>query len=131
MLHKPASAPAELRVALDAIPDSAWNVSPDLSSDTEIRSWTQVDIGGRLTTVWRTQVVAEDVLIEANRQSFNDSEGKRWGDGRMVARIPLNVLFDPTRDIAAKLREGDRDHLGHWLDSEDARPFRTFKGRIT
>lgn len=130
MLHKPAPAPAELRVALDKLPESAWNVSPDLSSDTEIRSWAQVDIAGRLTTVWRTQVVAEDVLLEANRQSFNDSEGKRWGDGRMVARIPLNVLFDPTRDIAAKLREGDRDHLEHWLDSEDARPFRTFKGKI-
>lgn len=116
----------ELRKALDDLPDSAWTVG-DVGED-YVRSWTQVDIGGNLTTVWRTQYLEDDVLQAENRQRYNDSEGKRWGNGRMVARVPLNVVFDESRDIAKKMREGDRDHLKWWLSSEDARPFRTFKG---
>lgn len=118
----------QLRQALEALPDSAWTVGE--VTDEYIRSWTQIEIAGTLSTVWRTQYVEDETLQAANRQMYNDSEGKRWGDGRMVARIPLNVVFDENRQIAEKMREGDRDHLKHWLNSDDAKPFRTFKGTV-
>lgn len=75
----------------------------------------------------RTEYLADEELLEDNRQLYNDSDGKRWGDGKVVARIPLNKFY---ADLAGKIREGDKDHLKWWLDQSDNRMFRTFKGRI-
>jgi hypothetical protein len=71
-----------------------------------------------------------DELIEANQRSFEESHGKRFGDGQIVGRIPLNVLFDPKTQLAAKIREGDRDHMKWFLNSDAARPYRTFRGKV-
>lgn len=124
----PTSPDPELKKALEALPDSAWTVR-EVNED-YVRSSATLDIKGRMTEVWRTQYIADDLLQEANRQEFNDSEGKRWGDGRVVARIPLNVLYDPSNELVQKMQEGDRDHMKWWLNSEGARPFRTFKGNV-
>lgn len=78
----------------------------------------------------RTEYLGEEELIALNQQELAESEGKRFGDGKVVARVPLNMLFGNETEIAAKLREGDRDHLRWWLNSEKARPFRTFRGRV-
>jgi hypothetical protein len=47
-----------------------------------------------------------------------------------VARIPLNVLYDPKTQIIEKLQQGDKDHMKWFLNSEKARPWRNFRGRI-
>lgn len=80
--------------------------------------------------VMKTEYLADNELVEQNKALFNESEGKRWGDGQVVGRIPLNVLYSSQHQIAEKLREGDRDHIRWWLNSEHALPYRTFKGRI-
>jgi hypothetical protein len=80
--------------------------------------------------VIKTEFLADDELIEDNKRLYNESEGKRWGDGQVVGRIPLNVLYSSQHQIVEKLQEGDRDHIKWWLNSEHARPYRTFKGRI-
>ena len=76
----------------------------------------------------KTENLAESALLEANKQAYNDSEGKRWGDGQVAARVPLNVLYQG--ELAKKIKEGDRDHMRWWLNHEQARPYRTFKGRV-
>lgn len=116
---------------LASLPEESWIPVPGLSGADYVRSYTLIDIGGIPTEVWRTQYLADADLQALNTHEFNESEGKRWGDGKVVARVPLNVLLDPKHEIAAKKREGDRDHLKWWLDSEAAKPFRTFKGRIS
>lgn len=78
----------------------------------------------------RTEYLGEETLIAANQESFNDSQTKRFGDGKVVGRVPLNMLFGSETELSRKLKEGDRDHLKWWLNSEQARPFRTFRGRI-
>jgi hypothetical protein len=40
------------------------------------------------------------------------------------------VLYSSQHQIMEKIKEGDRDHFRWWLNSEHARPYRTFKGRI-
>jgi hypothetical protein len=80
--------------------------------------------------VQRTEYLAEAALIESNRQAFDESEGKRFGDGRIVARIPLNVLYGSTSEIAAKLKQGDQDHLKWFLNRDEGRPWRRFRGRL-
>ena len=68
--------------------------------------------------IQRTEYLAEDTLIESNRQSFDESQGKRFGDGKIVARIPLNILYGSKSEVAKKLKEGDSDHLRWFLNRD-------------
>lgn len=113
---------------LAALPEESW--TPFEWGDDYVRSVTYLDIGGVMTEAWRTQYLADDLLQKANTEEYNDSETKRWGDGRVVARVPLNVLYDPKNQLIEKMREGDRDHMKWWLNNPDNTPFRTFKGKV-
>lgn len=126
MSERRSAAPQAVQDALNRLPDSAWT-RYEVTED-YVRSYTMIDIGGVMTRAERTQYLADDLLQRANADDFNDSHGKRWGDGRVVARIPMNKIFQS--EFADKLRAGDRDFTKWWLNSEAARPFRTFKGRI-
>ena len=78
----------------------------------------------------KTENLIEAELIARNRESFNDSHGKRFKDdamGTKIASTPLNVFY---RDIAPRLKEGDDDYLKWWLNHENNRPYRTFRGRV-
>jgi hypothetical protein len=111
-----------------SIQEFSW--TPFERTEDYIRSFTIISIDGMPVRAERTQYLADETLQRANTQEFNDSDGKKWGDGKVVARLPMNVLFDPANQIAKKLKEGDRDHMTWWLNSDAARPFRTFKGRM-
>ena len=82
---------------------------------------------GEGSFIVRTEYLADEALAESNRQQFDDSQGKRFGDGRVIARVPLNKFF---AELSGKIRQGDKDHAKWWLNSDEARPFRTFRGRI-
>lgn len=73
----------------------------------------------------RTEYLAEDTLLEQNRQLLNESDGKSFGDGRVVARVPLNKLY---QDFAG--RWNDADFTRWYLNRDENRPFRTFRGKI-
>lgn len=78
----------------------------------------------------KTENIVEDELLEANRQSFNESFGQRFRDdpiGTRVASIPLNVYY---RDIAPRMKLGDKDFMRWWLNREQNRPYRTFRGNL-
>lgn len=50
----------------------------------------------------------------------------RWGDGKIVAMWPAVVT-------AKLMKDGiwaDKDAMKHWLNSDDAKPWRTRKGRV-
>mgnify|MGYP007122509218 CR=1 FL=1 len=120
--------PSPYDEAMARLPESAWTLF-ERTEDYD-RSFAVLTVGGEHKPVYRTQYRADEMLQKANTQEYNDSEGKRWGDGKVVARLPLNVIFDGKNQLAEKIREGDRDHMKYWLNSEAARPFRTFKGRV-
>lgn len=75
----------------------------------------------------KTENLAEDALLESNRERLNDSQGRRFGDGKVVASIPLNVFY---RDFARRLKDGDEDFAKWWLNHDQNRPYRTFRGRV-
>ena len=108
------------------IPDHLWE--PDgVSSDGLRRHYVYwVDKANGLG-FRKTENLVEDELISRNRESFNDSHGKRFGDGKIVASVPLNVFY---RDFASRLKDGDEDFVKHWLNSDQNRPYRTFRGRV-
>lgn len=86
---------------------------------------------GSVSYVYRTRPRHLSNFLAENKRKLADSQTKRFGDGQIVASIPLNVLFDPATQLAEKLREGDRDHLKWFLDRDEAKPWRTFRGRLT
>lgn len=115
------------------------NSKPDYSSIPD-DAWTLFEVDGNVhrykcrlndtQTVIKTVTVGDETLIKANQDEFFESKGRSFGEGRVVARIPMNVLLDPSKQIVQKLQEGDRDHLRWFLNSEDARKWRNFRGDL-
>lgn len=111
------------------IPDEAWEFEK-FSEDGLRRHYVywidrEKGLGFR-----KTENMVEEQLLAQNRESLNDSYGKRFRDdplGTKVASIPLNIFY---RDFAQRLREGDTDFVKHWLNSEQNRPYRTFRGHL-
>jgi hypothetical protein len=64
-------------------------------------------------------------IFEDNQRELNDSAGKRWGDGKIAARIPLGFYFDK---LAPAKRAGDERYIKKILNDSDYRKFRTFGG---
>jgi hypothetical protein len=67
-----------------------------------------------------------DPLIENNKQRFNDSVGKKYGDGQIIASIPNDIYWNT---IVPMEKNGDDKAITRWLNDSDNRAFRTFKGR--
>lgn len=82
---------------------------------------------GDVEYVYRRAPRAIAAMLEANKQALNDSDGKRFGDGQIVGRIPLNILY---RDVAPYMQQGDKDFLKWFLNRDENRPYRTFRGKI-
>jgi hypothetical protein len=114
-----------VRAALALLPDSAW--TPYEVTEDYVRSFAMLDLGGQQVRAERCQYLADDLLQKANAHEYAESEGKRWGDGRVVARLPLNKWFSELRD---HVRDGDKDHLNWWLNKPENKPFRTFRGKV-
>lgn len=76
--------------------------------------------------ILRTETPVDD-LIADNAMEFNASAEKRWGDGKVVARIPLNLFFDK---LAEPMKQRDKKYISRFLNDGDNRVFRTFKGTV-
>jgi hypothetical protein len=83
-----------------------------------------MDIGDAWVVKTETPV---DDLLAANAEDFNNSLGQRFGDGKVVARLPLNMFFDK---LAEPMKQRDRKYLKRFLNDADNAAFRTFKGNI-
>jgi hypothetical protein len=66
-------------------------------------------------------------LVEYNKKNFNQVGSlDRWGEGKIVARIPLTLYYQLKRE--GKL--DDQAYMSRWLNSPDNRFFRTRPGRV-
>ncbi len=68
-----------------------------------------------------------DPILEDNQRRLNDSAGQRFGDGQVVASIPMNLYFD--KIVPAK-KAGDEAYIKRLLNDSDYAKLRTFGGRI-
>jgi hypothetical protein len=111
------------------IPDHAWEFE-GMSSDGLRRHyihWVDRENG---IAFRKTENVVEEELLKFNQESLNISHGQRFRDepmGTKIASTPLNIFY---RDIAPRLREGDDDFMKWWLNHDQNRPYRTFRGRV-
>lgn len=68
--------------------------------------------------------VLEDV-VEANKQAYNDAP-ERWGNGQLVARIPVHIYWKLKREGIAD----DDTAMKRWLNDPDNRFFRVRPGSV-
>lgn len=106
----------------DEIRDGNWEVFEVTPEYRRSRLWLD-----DTQTIVRTEYLAEDDLIASNQQSLHDSQNQRFGDGKVVARVPMHKW---AREIAPRLQEGDDDFTKWWLNHENNRPYRSFRGRV-
>lgn len=115
----------------EALPESAWTVTE--ITDTHILSEAWLDSEGK-TKIQRRQLIGDEELQAINRHLYDTSgrfsQRSAGAIGTPVANIPLSVLYSPKNEIISHIRSGEREHLRWWLNSQDARPFRTHRGRL-
>ena len=78
----------------------------------------------------KTENLVEDELLKFNKESLDMSQGQRFSDdviGTKMASIPLNIFY---RDFAQRLKDGDEDYVKWFLNHDQNRPYRTFRGRV-
>jgi hypothetical protein len=75
-----------------------------------------------------TEYVHTELLLEENVATANDSANKRWGDGQIYARVPINLAYSGYLGEATVAQ--DYKAVAKWMDDSDNAKFRTFEGRI-
>ena len=90
-----------------------------------VRVW-EFDLDDTQTIV-RTEYYAAEPFMDMNAEQMKSSDGARWGDGRVVASVPLHIW---AREIAPRLRDGNDGSIKRWLNDTDNQAFRTFRGSI-
>ncbi|HXE37901.1 MAG TPA: hypothetical protein VN639_05455, partial [Azonexus sp.] len=72
------------------IPDSAWKLVEVTEDFVRYEAPFERLATGDVVYVRKTVPRGLNTLLEDNKQALNDSYGKRFGDGQIVGRIPLN-----------------------------------------
>lgn len=91
----------------------------------DMRCWVWTDEND---TTHICHVYRVDPVLEANRERYNDSIGKKWGDGQVVASIPNAIYY---HGDYAKAREARDDAwINRFLNDIDNQKLRTFRGRL-
>jgi hypothetical protein len=114
-----------LTIHPEDVPDEAWTLE-SISADGLRKTYLYFDEPSGLM-LRKVENLVEESLLQLNQQQFNDSIGRRWGDGKVAARIPINVYM---REFAPRRRQGDNDFAKWFLNRDENRPYRTFKGRV-
>lgn len=111
------------------IPDDQWEYESRSSDGLRVHYIHWVDRENGIA-FRKTENLVEESLLKFNAESLNMSHGKRFRDdpmGTKMASIPLNVFY---RDLAPRMKDGDRDFMKWFLNHDDNRPYRTFRGRV-
>jgi hypothetical protein len=105
-------------------PDSLhWELEDD-DPTTGTRIYT-AEVDGMI--VQRTEYYAADDLINANKEIQKMTDNQRWGDGQIVASVPLPFLYSRFGD---DIRDGDNTRIKRFLNDPDYKYLRTKRGNI-
>jgi hypothetical protein len=104
-----------------------WRVftaHPDIATYTLMQ-----DIGEAFVTV--TVQLDTEPLFDMNRADEAESNGKRFGDGKVVARMPMHLFYTKEGGyLGQRLAEGDRKGARRFLNDSENFRFRCFRGKL-
>jgi hypothetical protein len=80
------------------------------------------------------ETVQEDVspVIEANKRDLNNVDNRRFGDGKIVASIPIVIMLQLVSKgiLSPKFSILDEKRFSEFLNDPENRYFRTFPGNV-
>lgn len=80
------------------------------------------------TVIRRTEHKKTEAMLALNQRQHNDSLGQRFGDGKVVGRVPLNLFY--ASGLAEASRQGDTTWIKRFWNDPDNAKFRTFRGKV-
>lgn len=121
-LWKPGESQVSYEEAIDPRNPGSWVMVEDNES---YRRW-ELDLGDRIMA--KTEHKGTEPLIADNDRILKENEGKSWGDGQVIGRVPTNVYFQS--GLAEANKQRDFRYQRKWWDDPDHRQWRIFKGTI-
>jgi hypothetical protein len=104
--------------------DGEWQLLSD-DPETGTRKWLMaIDEN---TMVVKTESYIPSLLAEENAKLLVANEGKKWGDGKVFARVPMHIKMG---ELAEPTQQGDEKWLRRWYNDPDNRAWRIFPGRV-
>lgn len=82
------------------------------------------------TLIVRQYYEAAPQLFEQNAKLRNETSGKRWGDGQIVASIPLPELFSDNTYVGRAFKQGDMQSVKKFLNDPDNIRYRLKEGNL-
>jgi hypothetical protein len=77
--------------------------------------------------VCKRETLAHSAIAESNAATLKATEGQKFGEGRLVARVPLDIWH---KHLAEATAQGDHKFKAKWLNSSENAHWRTFKGNL-
>src|SRR5262245_30697941 len=73
-----------------------------------------------------------DAVLDYNKKALNNAQGMRWGDGKLIAQIPLIFIYKMIKDgvLSPQWHVLNDSAWRRFLNDPDYRDFRTFPGRV-
>jgi hypothetical protein len=71
-------------------------------------------------------------IVEANKAALNNVDNRRFGDGKIVAQIPIVIMLQLVQQgiLSPKFAVLDEKRFSDWLNSSENCWFRTFPGNV-
>jgi hypothetical protein len=107
--------------------DGPWRL---LSEDLAIgqRRWIMRNPDNPNQWIVRTETWVPSLVAEDNERDRNETAGQRFGNGKVVARIPLSILYG--KELGEAFKAGDEPFIRKFLNDPDNSWMRTFRGRL-
>ena len=104
-------------------PPSGWV----LVEDNESFSRYELDLGnGQIAR--RTEHKQTDAMLDQIHEAHMNWQGKRWGDGAVVGRVPLNLYY--SSGLAEASRQRDKKFKAKFWNDIDHRKLRIKGGTV-
>jgi hypothetical protein len=104
--------------------DGEWQLVSD-DPETGTRKWLMAIDENNF--VLKTESYIPSLLAEENAKLLAANEGKKWGDGQVFARVPLDIKM---KELAEPTRQQDEKWLKKWYNDPDNRQWRIFPGKV-
>ncbi len=97
-----------------------------LTEDTELFRTYEMEQDGQI--IVRREWKGTDKLLDLAAQERSANEGKRWGEGQVIGRTPMNLYY--SSGLAEASRQRDDKFIKRFWNDPDHAKLRTFRGRI-
>jgi len=92
----------------------------------DFRLWMRRNVDGTITTCTESLI---GPVLDDNAIRRSETEGKRWGDGQIVAAVPNCLLYGDGYYAKARAA-GDKKAMLKFLDDSDNQKLRIKTGRL-